>query len=93
MQVDIDRGDRQPRSVSVPSAPGAAVVCSGPPARSAGAHSHGPAPTTGPRRGAALHSMTAPTRRPGTRRFTSTEVVYGVTDPDVTGLPEYGVSP
>jgi hypothetical protein len=25
--------------------------------------------------------------------FTSTEVVYGVTDPDVTGLPEYGVSP
>jgi hypothetical protein len=25
--------------------------------------------------------------------FTSTEVVYGVTDPDVTVLPEYGVSP
>ncbi len=23
----------------------------------------------------------------------STEVVYGVTDPDVTGLPEYGVLP
>jgi hypothetical protein len=25
--------------------------------------------------------------------FTSAEVVYGVTDPDVTVLPEYGVSP
>ena len=25
--------------------------------------------------------------------FTSTEVVYGVADPDVTALPEYGVSP
>jgi hypothetical protein len=24
-------------------------------------------------------------------RFTSTEVVYGVADPDVTRLPEYGV--
>ncbi len=27
------------------------------------------------------------------RRFTSTEVVYGVTGTDVTELPEYGVSP
>ena len=27
------------------------------------------------------------------RQFPSTEVVYGVTDPDVTGSPEYGVSP
>jgi hypothetical protein len=27
------------------------------------------------------------------RAFTSTEVVYGVTDPDVTGLPHYGVLP
>jgi hypothetical protein len=26
-------------------------------------------------------------------RFTSTEVVYGVTGTDVTELPEYGVSP
>jgi hypothetical protein len=26
-------------------------------------------------------------------RFTSTEVVYGVADPGVTVLPEYGVSP
>jgi hypothetical protein len=26
-------------------------------------------------------------------RFTSTEVVYGVTGTDVTRLPEYGVSP
>src|SRR5580693_1827253 len=26
-------------------------------------------------------------------RFTSTEVVYGVTGTDVSGLPEYGVSP
>src|SRR5271170_987296 len=26
-------------------------------------------------------------------RFTSTEVVYGVTGTEVTGLPEYGVSP
>jgi hypothetical protein len=25
--------------------------------------------------------------------FTSTGVVYGVADPDVTALPEYGVSP
>ena len=25
--------------------------------------------------------------------FTSAEVVYGVADPDVTALPEYGVSP
>jgi hypothetical protein len=25
--------------------------------------------------------------------FTSTEVVYGVTGTDVSGLPEYGVSP
>jgi hypothetical protein len=29
----------------------------------------------------------------GGERFTSTEVVYGVADPDVTALPEYGVSP
>jgi hypothetical protein len=28
-----------------------------------------------------------------TPRFTSTEVVYGVTSTDVTELPEYGVSP
>jgi hypothetical protein len=27
------------------------------------------------------------------RAFTSTEVVYGVADPGVTGLPESGVSP
>ena len=27
------------------------------------------------------------------KAFTSTEVVYGVADPDVTALPEYGVSP
>jgi len=27
------------------------------------------------------------------QRFTSTEVVYGVTGTDVTVLPEYGVSP
>ena len=26
-------------------------------------------------------------------KFTSTEVVYGVTGTDVTVLPEYGVSP
>ena len=29
----------------------------------------------------------------GVATFTSTEVVYGVADPDVTALPEYGVSP
>jgi hypothetical protein len=27
------------------------------------------------------------------RRFTSTEVVYGLTGTEVTELPEYGVSP
>jgi hypothetical protein len=32
-------------------------------------------------------------RPPLATEFTSTEVVYGVTDPDVTGLPECGVSP
>ena len=30
------------------------------------------------------------TVHPRRSRFTSTEVVYGVTDPDVTDLPEYG---
>jgi hypothetical protein len=30
---------------------------------------------------------------PGSDLFTSPEVVYGVTGADVTGLPEYGVSP
>ena len=33
------------------------------------------------------------TTSPRIRSFTSTEVVYGVADPDVTVLPEYGVSP
>jgi hypothetical protein len=31
--------------------------------------------------------------RPVYTRFTSTEVVYGVTGTDVTDLPECGVSP
>ena len=34
-----------------------------------------------------------PTLVEGAEQFTSTEVVYGVADPDVTVLPEYGVSP
>ena len=36
---------------------------------------------------------TRPGRRAGPGRFTSTEVVYGVTGTGVTELPEYGVSP
>jgi hypothetical protein len=37
--------------------------------------------------------MSQDTQEPYTLRFTSTEVVYGVTGTDVTELPEYGVSP
>ena len=40
-----------------------------------------------PHRRSKTHFTTLPCR------FTSTEVVYGVTGTDVTGLPEYGVSP
>jgi len=34
-----------------------------------------------------------PICKPDAAGFTSTEVVYGVADPDVTGLPQYGVLP
>jgi hypothetical protein len=37
--------------------------------------------------------MTAPQPIRQDGRFTSTEVVYGVTDPGVTGLPWCGVLP
>jgi hypothetical protein len=37
--------------------------------------------------------MTRSRQRANGEGFTSTEVVYGVADPDVTALPEYGVSP
>jgi len=48
-------------------------------------------PTT--RRIQALESGRHDQAHPRCGTFTSTEVVYGVTDPDVTRLPEYGVSP
>jgi hypothetical protein len=45
-------------------------------------------------RGHPLHRADGHQATPGgSRAFTSTEVVYGVTGTEVTGLPEYGVSP
>jgi hypothetical protein len=54
---------------------------------SAPSMAYGGRATAGPRREDLLP------RPQNGERFTSTEVVYGVTGTDVTVLPEYGVSP